>query len=390
MVKRVTPAVALDRLKKTYRRHAGSWALQALGLQPSDNSGIRIPLHPPTQKTALQDQGAAIDWVASWREHPTLTDFIQWETRQWSLLGNQQLPVRLELSDATEVAGVIGAMPHWSTLTERFTALHARLQDDSASFLTALTKNVDRIVALSTVDFQRLLGVLAWFAEHHDAQLYLRQLPIRGVDTKWIKTHESLVLQLHVAHTGYPDLGLKAEPKRWRIRLLDEDLWLHGLSDITAPTTQLAALDITPRHVLIVENLISLLTLPPMQQTVAIFGQGKAITGLAGIPWIHDATVHLWGDLDSHGFHILHLGRAAGIEMSSLLMDLPTLEAFQDLWVTEAQTFRGDLGLLTSEERRVVDYLREHTGTRLEQERIEWAYVLEVLRAQGLLTDRLD
>lgn len=390
MVKHVTTAAALDRLTKAYRRKAGSWAVQQLGFQDAEGPVAGFPLHPPTQSVAMKDQQAAIDWVHSWRSHPKLAEFIQWEPRHWSLLGTQQVPVRLEISNPSDLATVIGQAKHWIRLIDRFGTLQQHLSNSSETFFTTVARNADAIAALDDVDFHRLLGVLEWLADNPASQLYIRQLPIRGVDTKWIALHNRLVTQLHTAHVGSSDLGIRPEADRWRIRLLDETMWLHGLSDIMAPADQLANLGIAPTRVLIVENLISLLTLPPMEQTVAIFGKGTAVTGLAAFPWIHSADVYYWGDLDTHGFRILHTLRSAGIETSSFLMDLATLQSFEDLWVTESRPFSGELSLLTSAETEAFEYLRKNPGTRLEQERLDWSYVLDTLRGQGLLTERLD
>ena len=389
MVKRVTPAAALDRLQKSYQRKAGHWAMQQLGFYPHDEVVASFPLHPPTQQQAMQDQQRVIEWVASWRNHPKLASAVQWQPRHWSLLGTQQVPVRLEISRPDELAAMIGQTVHWTSIVQRFATLQAQLKDAPEAFFAAVVRNTDRIMALAKVDFQRLMSVLNWLEQHPDSQLYIRQLPIRGVDTKWVNDHRVLITSLHTAHTGNTDLGIKPEPDRWRLRILDEAMWLAGLSDITAPLDQLATLDISPARVLIVENLISLLTLPPMRQTLAIFGKGTAVSRLAQLPWVHSARVYYWGDLDTHGFRILHSLRSAGIETSSMLMDLTTLQEFEDLWATEAKPFRGELGLLTTTEAEAFAYLRANPGTRLEQERIDWSYVLATLRAQGLLADRL-
>lgn len=126
-----------------------------------------------------------------------------------------------------------------------------------------------------------------------------------------------------------------------------------------------------------------------MQDTVAVFGKGTAVSSLTHLPWIHTAQVYYWGDLDTHGFRILHSLRATGVQTSSLLMDLPTLQQFQDLWATEAKPFRGELDLLTTAEDEAYTYLLANPGVRLEQERIDWSYVLATLAAQGLLNDQL-
>lgn len=391
MVKRVSTTTALDRLRKAYRRHAGAWALQHLDSpEVRDEPAASFPLHPPTQQTVLQDQQASIDWVTSWRTHTKLTDYVRWENRQWSLVGNQRVPVRLMVHDPADVAALTGQISHWNSLVTRFNVLRQELDSTSDKVQATLGRNTEAIAALQDVDFHRLVAVLSWLAQHPESQLYIRQLPIRGVDTKWVTAHRRLVQQLHTANTGRTDLGIRPLPELWRIRLLDETMWFDGLSDLTAPVEQLAQLQLVPARVLIVENLISLLTMPPMKNTVAIFGKGTAVSGLARIPWIHVAQVFYWGDLDTHGFGILHSLRASGIETTSLLMDLATLQQFEDLWVAEAKPFRGTLPLLTTAESQTLQYLQDHPGTRLEQERIDWSYVVDTLSDRGLLTDQLD
>lgn len=390
MVKRVTPAAAIERLKKTYHRHVGRWALDSLAYATPETAIVSFPLHPPTQKQAMEEQQAAITWVDSWRAHETLADHVVWESRQWSLLGRQVIPLRLEISDPEVLANVIGKAKQWTTLLQRFTRLLETFDRSASEVGTVLARNVDLILALSEIDFQRLVSVVEWLAQHPESNLYSRQLPIRGVDTKWLDAKSGLVTALHAANTGREHLGLATKPSLWRIRVLDQALQLGPLSDISAPLDQLAAFDMAPSRVLIVENLISLLALPAMRDTVAIFGRGTAVPELAKLPWLNTADVYYWGDVDTHGLRILHTLRASGIETTSLLMDLSTLQRFQNLWAHESKRFTGDLDMLTVEEAETYDYLRANPGTRLEQERIDWSYVLKVLHDQGLLIKPLD
>lgn len=390
MVKRVTTAAAIERLTKTYQRKAGLWALQYLGYEVQDASIVSFPLHPPTQNQAMTDQQAAIDWVESWRSHRQLAEAVLWETRHWSLLGRQTVPHRLEVSSPDLLARMIGRESHWASLLQRFRKLLDVLDASSEELHAALMRNTDGIVDLAPVDFQRLVDVVTWLSTNPASHMYIRQLPIRGIDTKWIDTNRRLVTALHRAHTGNLNLGIANEPTLWRVRFLDTQLQLGVLSDISVPLDQLAALEVSASRVLIVENLITLLTLPAMDDTIAIFGRGTAVPELAVLPWLDTADVYYWGDLDTHGLRILHTLRAAGVEATSLFMDLPTLQQFEDLWAEEASSFTGDLDLLTIAEADAYDYLRTHPGTRLEQERIEWSHVLDVLEAQGLLSQRLD
>jgi len=40
-------------------------------------------------------------------------------------------------------------------------------------------------------DIQKLIAVLSWLQANPDRQLYIRQLPIKGVDTKWLGNHKN-------------------------------------------------------------------------------------------------------------------------------------------------------------------------------------------------------
>jgi hypothetical protein len=117
-----------------------------------------------------------------------------------------------------------------------------------------------------------------------------------------------------------------------------------------------------------------------MLGVVAAYGQGNAVVSLARIQWLRDARIFYWGDLDSHGFRILHQARAAGLSAHSVLMDTATLHEHRDLWVTEPKPFTGTAALLTEAEANALAELRTLAHIRLEQERIPWTYALTALR----------
>lgn len=48
----------------------------------------------------------------------------------------------------------------------------------------------------NAVDWERILSVLLWFRRHPRSGLYLRQLDIVGVDTKFIENRETLLSEL--------------------------------------------------------------------------------------------------------------------------------------------------------------------------------------------------
>ncbi|MDN6135010.1 MAG: DUF2220 family protein, partial [Brevibacterium sp.] len=338
-------------------------------------------------------QRSAIEWAASWRKiaapdaddsHPENANdaSIDWIERSWARVGRQQIPIRLRLRTPEAVANFVGGdeARQWRRLKERTATIRSRVNDPIGSAIKAQAK---RVLGLGQSEFDTLLDVVAWLRDHPVGTLRPRQLPIRGVDSKWFETHRSLVTALLTA-TGRPEAVdvLDAHP-RMRLRILDPDLMPSGLGDITAPAPQLSQLAIAPRLVFVFENLESVLAMPAWADAVAVHGSGYAVDNVARLAWVHGARVIYWGDLDSHGFAILSRLRRHLPHVESALMDEGTLTSHQDLWVQEPKPHRGELSQLSGTETRALARLRTEGDVRLEQERIPWDTALERLAASA-------
>ncbi|WP_051088048.1 Wadjet anti-phage system protein JetD domain-containing protein [Mycobacterium sp. 155] len=134
----------------------------------------------------------------------------------------------------------------------------------------------------------------------------IRQLPIPGVDTKWLGTHRAAVISL-VVPLGIPGhLGLRERDLLRAIAILDPTL-RQGLPRLVAASDrELSALNLAPPRVLVVENLQTLEALPDLPDTVAVFRWGGHALAVADFPWVRGAKhVLYWGDLDTDGFAIL-------------------------------------------------------------------------------------
>lgn len=253
--------------------------------------------------------------------------------------------------------------------------------DDGEALHRAVRSHAAALTALDEDDFARLRAVLTWLVVNPDSGVYIRQLPIRGVDTKWTKNHRGMVTGLHRAITGRGDLGLAGMPDLIRMRFLDPALAPAGVSDLSAPASELDALDLTPDAVLVVENLETLVALPRLPGVVVVLGSGHAVDRLSKIGWLRRARRLLyWGDLDSHGFAILDRFRAHFPRVTSVLMDVDTLGAHRDLWVPEPKPTRADLTRLTAGESAALAMVRAAGDVRLEQERLDLAEAVTSLR----------
>jgi hypothetical protein len=244
--------------------------------------------------------------------------------------------------------------------------------------------------------WEQVLAVLAWFREHARPGIYLRQIDVPGVHTKFIERRRKLLTELldlvlpssaiASAFTGAAAFeqryGLRVRPALVRFRILDPDLRVSGLSDLTVPVAELVSLDLPVRRVFVTENEVNGLAFPDVPESIVVFGLGYGVDRLAELPWLARREIVYWGDLDTHGFAILSRLRAVSQHAGSFLMDRETLLAHRGLWVREPEPHRGSLPGLTPEERQLYEDLRDDRlgeCVRLEQERIGFGWVSSAL-----------
>ena len=403
----LTVAEARARARKRLTSSMAAWAALA-----EAEVSVDIALHPPTERQVLADQAAAMDWATSWRavdapeadaprhvrglDAPT----VDWGERSWARVGRQQIPLRLHLRTPDAVADFAGGEEarQWRRLRERAATIRARFgavpstasaEDgptasmDSDPTASAIKAHAKRIIGLSDEEFATVLEVVTWLRDNPLGSLRPRQLPIRGVDSKWFETRRSLVTALLAAagHAEAVDV-LDAAP-RIRLRLLDPSLRPAGLSDISAQVVELNTMKIAPRLVFVFENLESVLAMPDWPGAIAIHGSGYAVDTVARLTWVHGARILYWGDLDSHGFAILSRLRRHLPQVESVLMDEATLLEHRDLWVPEPKPHTGTFSALTGTEERALTRIRAEGDVRLEQERIPWSVALERLAASA-------
>lgn len=365
-------------LKRRYASQHRQW-LTAQGEQPWP---LRIPLGLPTEAEAMRQPEAVRAWAGSWRTS-TGAGEVEWVERRWRILGEQKLPQALTLSDAAQAAAWAGDLERWQRAATRSVPLLHRWP----ALATLLPRLFDILADYSDTDLKRLQDLLAWLVLYPHSSLYPRQVPIIGLDSKWLEQRLTLVSMMLAAINGEADsadpyamCGLKRPPTTIRVRALDPALraQVGNLGDITAPVEMIAQLTWQPVCVIIVENLQTGLALVDLPGTVAVIGLGYAVDLLAQLSWATNSTCWYWGDIDTHGYAILHRARNVLPHLRSVMMDLETLHQFHDLWSHESvRASAEELPTLTMEERYVYDALRRQTwglGVRLEQERIAWGY----------------
>lgn len=373
-------------LERAYARRQGRW----LADDPASPWPWEIGLRPPSEGEALRQVEGVRAWVAAWRAWRG-PGAVVWGERRWRVLGTQQVPERLVLGGPGEVAAWLGEGERWERARRRYGEWVARWP----SLAPHLARRFPVLADYPDPEFRRLGDLLAWIEAHPRSGLYPRQVPLAGMDSKWVEAHGRLVADLWDALRGeagggddfYARCGLRAPPRLVRLRLLDPALrrQVGGLGDVTAPCEEVAALDLPVNLVFVVENRQTGLAFPDLPGAVVFLGLGYQVDLLAQLPWVARAEGFYWGDLDTHGFAILSRARAHLPGLRSFLMDEETLLRHRDLWTTEQEPHPAAVlpRLEPAESALYRDLKRGRwgVGVRLEQERIAWDYVLRSLDA---------
>ncbi|WP_246464900.1 Wadjet anti-phage system protein JetD domain-containing protein [Ruania alkalisoli] len=350
--------------------------------QPTNTPVLSVSLKPPLEREVRSDELAAETWVRKWSETslPDGAD-LDWEPRTWRSIGQQQVPVRLRFRDVNSVASFAGgtAARDWKVLRSRVARLRETL-GFSEALDAAIRRHAVEILRWAPPRFEQVVQAVDWLAANSVRGLRPRQIPIRGVDTKWFNSHRSVMTDLHRAATGSAGLGIVDADRMVRVRILDPTLAPSGISDFSAPPAQLASLDLRPDVVFIFENLESVLAMPEWPGAIVLHGDGYAVDVVGNLPWVQGGCVIYWGDLDSHGFAILHRLRTHLPTVISALMDEQTLLSHRDLWVSDPKPTRAKLELQPTE-LNALDRLREEGDAKLEQERIPWEQALRELHS---------
>lgn len=234
-----------------------------------------------------------------------------------------------------------------------------------------------------TGEWDQVLAAYAWLDGARGSGRFLREITAPGVDTKFVERHRSVLGALLDVPAGagafVTALGLRAKPETVRLRFGPGVLGMpEELSEAVVRVEELATLRVTVRAAVVVENEITYLSVPVPEGGVVLWGQGFDVRRAGAVPWLHQVDLHYWGDLDTHGFAILHQLRALLPQTRSFLMDRQTLFEHRDRWGAEKSPTAARLDRLTAEEADLYAELvsdRWGDAVRLEQERVDWAWV---------------
>jgi len=345
------------------------------------------PLDVPLSGPGPADVAARFEevraWADQWRQVDPRKLRIEMRPLGGRVVGTNQVPGKAWIDSYDQLWGLLGATREVRRFTRLLDATsHAPL---ITHWMTARPLDVLRF---TDDEWSRLVDTVLWIDRHTTPDIYLRQVDVPGVDTKFIERHRKILATLldrqlapdRIDATRPPSdfaarYRFRTKPGYVRFRRLGD---ASGFTELTVRVDELATSPPEVQTVFVVENEITYLAFPPVESAIVVFGEGYAAPRLEPLAWLAECDLVYWGDIDTHGFAILDRLRRTFRHARSMLMDRATLLAHETQWVREPSPTHTRLGLLSPDEAALYADLVEDTlgpAVRLEQERIRYSYV---------------
>ena len=346
-----------------------------------------IKLKTPTQKSFREAMPTLSKELKSLEALHLKIDYKEFDFKS---MGKQRLPVSVEIETEEKFLKFLSKEREFDELVAAYEkAIKA------FSLLKTLFIAKPNLLLQNRENIHELLEICRYFVANPQPNIYIRELSIEGVDTKFIQKNRVVVDSFlgsvleessydteitKLSENGFEKkYGLKYELPLVRFRILDEALYIQGLSDLSLTTEEFASLELTCKYVFIVENKITMLSFMDIKNAIVIFGNGYGAGRIKNAEWLKSKNIYYWGDIDLDGFAILSQVRGYFPQTESLLMDNTTIEKCKDLAVKSSERNAKELKHLKDAERLVYERLvNDYYGEnfRLEQERIPLHHLL--------------
>ena len=319
---------------------------------------------------------------------------VVWRELNHRVVGRNSIPKAIWIDSLEDALDLIGKRAEANV----FKTIVDETRQRRPSLLPWLERYPFKVLELAA-DWTRFLDIIDWLSARPRPGVYLRQIDLPGVHTKFIECHRGVLAELFELAlpptsiceeaTGAAGFcrryGFRDKPLRVRFRILDSGRPLFSPAtdqDITVAHDTFAGLHLPLQRVFITENETNFLAFPMVEGSMVIFGAGYGFEMLAEAAWLQEREIHYWGDIDTHGFAILDQLRFQFSHVRSFLMDRETLFEHRLHWVTEPTPLKRHLARLTIEEGALYDdLLHNRLGwqLRLEQERIGFSWLQRFL-----------
>jgi len=358
-------------------------------LDNNNEEKIRIPLKKPQSREISEFFDEVRLWISEFSTNSSNHLFeIEWKTINHRTLGENKIPSAILFFSIEKLSEFVGKLAEYKKfITNQIMLVQVYPQLESWIYKYPMK------ILLPSGTLKNLLNVTGWIKQNPLSGIYLRQITLPGIDTKFIEQNKKILSEwldrvlppesINESFTGTGGFenryGFKSKPELVRFRFLDKDNFINNVSDMTIRTDEFCALDLDIDTVFVTENDINGLSFPPVKRAIVIFGRGYGFSYLKDAWWLQNKLVWYWGDIDTHGFAILSQFRSFVPHTKSFLMNRGTLLAHKSSWVQEQKQVKHAVPNLIDDEKRLFEDLQKNRygeSVRLEQELVRWEVVV--------------
>lgn len=294
---------------------------------------------PTKDEDVLESKDAFLSFCKEWSA-PLPAGHIEFIDKTYPDIGTVKVPIHLVFDTPEELATWAGHLVEYHSSVRCLDLIAHEMPELIDSALNVISS----LANLAWIDFERMVAVCKWFCENRNSRLLTRQIPIRGIDTRWFEIHTPLLLdflrdylELNPYRKDLLQLGLVPPPALIRLVIFDAELRakVGGLKIVAASISELNELNFRPERIVFMDNLPTAVALPDIKGTIGIITPFHHVRETCRINWVAQAHCQYLGSVDLRSFAVLHNLRLYLPNIESVLMDEQTLLSNQDLWTND-------------------------------------------------------
>jgi len=229
---------------------------------------------------------------------------IVYKDFHFKLLSTQKLPIAVVFYTEDILLNFIGKKVEF----DRFIAIYKRTLESFPQLEVLIHQKPFLFLECEKI-LDRAFLVCSFFIENPKPKIYLRELSISGIDTKFVEQNKRIIdtfLSLLLDENSYDKNIVKLSnygfEKKYhlkyplplvRFRVLDNAQKLCNLSDLSVTVDEFETLNIKANNVFIVENKKTMLSFLNIKDSIVIFGGGYGVEVLKDVSWLREKKIFI-------------------------------------------------------------------------------------------------
>ena len=274
-----------------------SGALLTAFAEGMDWEPLSVPLRGPVAGEIAERLAEVQEWAAEWGRAgrgPLRVEYKKVGGRQ---VGSNMIPARAWIDGYDHVWELLGVRAE----VRRFSSLVQATAESCPRLVPWVRRRPMQLLRLAD-RWDKLLATVRWIDERQSPGMYLRQLDLPGVDTKFIERHRGVLAELLDLQLAPDRIDADAADFAGRYRFRRKPGYVRfrwpglcGFSELSVRTDEFAAPPSGASRAYVVENEITYLAFPLPGDAVVIFGGGYAVDVLEPLGWLTDLDLVLLG-----------------------------------------------------------------------------------------------